>query len=143
MAHVKVSVDIPRPPQDVWADVEQLETHVEWMADAESIEFEGNQQRGVGTKMRVLTKVGPLRTVDLIHVTGWTPPRSIAVRHEGLVTGEGEFVLERKPTGTRFVWSENLSMPWYFGGPLGAALAKPVLAAVWRRNLRRLAARFG
>jgi carbon monoxide dehydrogenase subunit G len=137
-----VSTDIPRPPEEVWADVEQLETHVEWMADAERIDFDGEQRRGVGTTMRVLTKVGPLQTVDIIRVTGWDPPRSIAVRHEGLVTGSGEFTLEPIPAGTRFVWSEDLAMPWYFGGPVGAFVARPVLALVWRRNLERLAARF-
>jgi hypothetical protein len=92
--------------------------------------------------MRVLTKVGPLRTVDVIRVLGWEPQRSIAVRHEGLVTGEGEFRLQSAGSGTVFLWVEDLAMPWYFGGRLGAFVAKPVLAAVWRRNLRRLAARF-
>jgi uncharacterized protein YndB with AHSA1/START domain len=142
MAKVVVSVDIPHPPETVWADVERLETHVEWMADAESIDFEGELRRGVGTTMRVFTKVGPLQTVDVIRVTGWDAPNTIAVRHEGLVTGEGEFILEPIPIGTRFVWAEVLSMPWYFGGPVGAVVAKPVLAVAWRRNLRRLAARF-
>lgn len=142
MAKIQVSINLPQPPEVVWADVERLETHVEWMADAESIEFEGEKRRGVGTTMRVLTKVGPLQTVDVIQVTGWDPPRSIAVRHEGLVTGEGEFTLKPAPTGTRFLWSEELTMPWYFGGALGGFVAKPVLGWVWRRNLQRLAARF-
>lgn len=142
MAKIEVSIDIPHPPSVVWADVEKLETHVEWMVDAETIEFEGQTKRGVGTVMRVLTKVGPLQTVDVIRVVGWDPPHSIAVRHEGLVTGEGEFRLEETSSGTRFVWVEILTMPWYFGGRLGSVVAKPVLEAVWRRNLRTLAARF-
>lgn len=142
MAKIQVSIEIPQPPAVVWADVERLETHVEWMADAESIEFEGDQRSGVGTTMKVLTKVGPLRTVDVIRVLGWEPERSIAVRHEGLVTGEGEFRLKATRLGTQFLWAEDLVLPWYFGGPFGAFVAKPVLAAIWRRNLKRLAARF-
>ncbi len=142
MAKIEVSIDIPRSPETVWDDVQQLETHVEWMADAERIDFEGEQRRGVGTTMRVLTKVGPLQTTDVIRVVSWDPPHTIGVRHEGLVTGEGEFQLVPAKSGTRFVWVEELMMPWYFGGPLGAWVAKPVLAAVWRRNLKRLAARF-
>lgn len=142
MAKTQVKIDISQPPEVVWADIERLETHVEWMADAESIEFEGEQRRGIGTTMNVLTRVGPLKTTDVIRIVGWDPPRSIAVRHEGLVIGEGEFTLEPLSTGTRFVWTEELTMPWYFGGPLGGLLAKPVLAWVWRRNLKRLAARF-
>ncbi len=143
MPKIEVSVDIPQPPSVVWADVERLETHVEWMADADSIEFIGEQRRDVGTVMQVLTKVGPLRTNDVIRVVGWEPGRSISVRHEGLITGTGEFLLETIESGTRFVWREHLEMPWYFGGPAGALAAKPVLTWVWRRNLSRLADRFG
>jgi carbon monoxide dehydrogenase subunit G len=142
MASIQVSIDIPKPPEVVWADIEQLETHVDWMADAESIEFEGEQRRGPGTTMRVLTKVGPLQTTDIIRVVGWEPVSSIAVVHQGIVTGEGEFRLQPIPAGTRFQWIENLKMPWYFGGPIGSWLARPVLGWVWRRNLKRLAARF-
>ena len=142
MARIQVSVEIAQPPAVVWADVARLDTHVEWMADAESIEFADDQRSGVGTTMKVLTKVGPLRTVDVIRVVGWEEQRSIAVRHEGLVTGEGEFRLQSTGSGTLFYWAEDLAMPWYFGGPLGALVAKPILAAIWRRNLRRLAARF-
>lgn len=143
MARVVVTIEIPRRPEEVWADIERLETHVEWMADAESIDFETTQRRGVGTTMRVFTKVGPFRTVDIIRVVGWEPPRSISVLHEGMVTGKGEFTLAPSAVGTTFAWSEDLIMPWYLGSSVGASVARPVLAAIWRRNLTRLAARFG
>lgn len=142
MAAIEVSIDIPADVATVWADVERLETHVEWMADAESIEFVGDQRRGTGVVMRVLTRVGPLQTTDVIRVTSWTQQRSIGVRHEGLVSGVGTFQLEEQGDGTRFTWREELSLPWYFGGFVGGQLAKPVLAWIWRRNLRRLRARF-
>jgi carbon monoxide dehydrogenase subunit G len=142
MARVQVSIEIPRDVTTVWNDVERLETHSEWMADAAAIEFEGDLTRGVGVVMRVLTQVGPLRTTDVIRVTSWEPNRSIGVQHEGLVTGRGEFRLEPTATGTRFTWDEELRLPWYFGGPIGEVAAKPILTFVWKRNLRRLAARF-
>lgn len=142
MAQIEVCIDIARTPEVVWADVAQLGTHVEWMADAESIEFESESRSGRGTVMRVLTKVGPLRTTDVIRVVDWDPPRRIGVRHEGLVTGSGEFTLVPIAGGTRFIWSETLEMPLYLGGRVGALAAKPVLTWVWRRNLRRLATRF-
>ena len=142
MTKVHVSIDIPQDAATIWADIERLETHVEWMADAAAIEFEGDQRRGVGVVMRVLTEVGPLRTMDVIRVTSWQPGVSIGVLHEGLVTGTGEFRLEPTPDGTRFHWEEKLRLPWYLGGPLGGIAAKPILSLIWRRNLRRLAARF-
>ena len=142
MARIQVSTILAADPATVWRDVQQLETHVEWMADAESIEFEGDQRRDVGTVMRVLTKVGPLQTTDIIRVVSWEPNRTIGVVHEGLVTGRGEFRLEPHPEGTMFVWDEELTMPWYFAGRLGAWVAAPVLRWVWKRNLARLADRF-
>lgn len=142
MAAVDVSIDIPVSPEVVWVDVANLETHAEWMADVARIDFVGEQQTGAGTTMRVLTKVGPLHTVDVIRIVRWEPPHLIEVVHEGVVTGSGLFRLEPIGAGTRFRWSEKLRMPWYFGGPVGAYLATPILARVWRGNLQRLAARF-
>ena len=133
----------PATPAAVWADVEQVERHAEWMADAESIEFLGERRRGVGTRMRVATKVGPLRTMDVMEFTGWDPPHRMAIRHEGLVTGEGAFTLMAEGgDGTRFTWKEDLSFPWYLGGPVTAFFAAPVLRWIWKRNLGALAQRF-
>ena len=140
---IEVSVFISAPPDEVWAEVEQVERHAEWMADAESIEFLGDQQRGAGTRMRVATKVGPLRTMDIMEFTGWDPPHTMAIRHQGLVTGEGAFTLSPESSGTRFVWKEQLSFPWYLGGPITGFFAAPVLRWIWKRNLTGLAKRFG
>jgi hypothetical protein len=41
---------------------------------------------------------------------------------------------------TRLTWSEEIDFPWRFGGPLGAAFARPILTLIWRGNLRRLKA---
>ena len=142
MARVTVSTEIPAAIADVWADVARLETHVEWMADAESIVFRGDARSGVGVIMEVLTRVGPLRTTDVIRVMTWEPPNRIGVVHEGLVEGVGEFRLEPNGAGTSFTWDEELSFPWYLGGAIAAWVARPVLAWVWRRNLQRLAVRF-
>jgi carbon monoxide dehydrogenase subunit G len=141
---VRISVDqlIPAPVDEVWDDIGDLETHVEWMADAESIEFVGDRRRGMGTTMRVLTRLGPLRTTDLIRVVSWDPPHRIGVVHEGLVTGRGEFRLAPEAGHTRFSWEEDLGFPWYLGGDVTAYAARPLLRRVWKRNLSRLAARF-
>ena len=61
MAGIKVSRTIAASVERVWAVVEPVERHIDWMADAESITFVGDQQRGVGTKFLCLTKVGPIR----------------------------------------------------------------------------------
>jgi len=133
---------IPAPPETVWADVARLETHAEWMTDAESIELLGDRDHGVGTRMQVATKVGPFRTMDVMEFTGWDPPTRMAIRHQGLITGEGEFTLTAQGSATRFMWRESLTFPWYLGGAVTAFFAAPVLKWMWKRNLDRLAKRF-
>ena len=141
MARITVSVDIDATPQRVWAVVEPVERHVDWMHDAVAIRFDGEQTRGVGTRFWCDTKVGPIKLVDTMEITAWEPEHSMGVRHIGMVTGSGQFTLtpidlDRR---TRFTWSEELIFPWWLGGPVGAFVGgKVVLAAIWKRNLRDL-----
>jgi carbon monoxide dehydrogenase subunit G len=139
---ISVGIAIGAPVGDVWSYVSRVERHVDWMADAESITFLTDQTRGAGTRMSVATAVGPLRTTDIMEFTDWDPPHRMAIRHEGLVTGEGAFTLEPYGAGTWFSWSETLSFPTHLGGDVIGLAAKPVLTAVWRRNLNRLARHF-
>jgi hypothetical protein len=143
VAKIRVSTVLDAPPDVVWADVEDIATHHEWMADAVAIRFLGDQRRGVGTRFECDTKVGPFRLTDVMEVTEWAPGRAMGVTHVGLVTGTGRFTLRRMRGGrTRFQWKERLRFPWWLGGPIGALAAKPVLTWVWRRSMRDLQRRF-
>lgn len=136
---LRVGITISASPAEVWRVIESIERHVEWMADAESISFTGTARRGVGTRFDCVTKIGPLRTTDRMEITEWTPERAMGIEHHGAVSGRGLFTLSKIPLlGTRFTWTEALTFPWWMGGPVGAFAAKPLLRAVWRRNLRRL-----
>ncbi len=126
----------------VWAELERIEDHVRWMADATAIRFTGPRRRGEGTTFECDTKVGPVRMTDRMEITGWDPGSSMEVVHRGIVTGRGRFTLEDAPgRATTIRWQEELRFPPWWGGRLGALMARPVLAAVWRGNLRRLRTR--
>ena len=136
---IRVATTIDAPPERVWQVVESIEHHTDWMADAQRITFVSARRRGVGTEFDCLTRVGPFRTTDRMTVTEWEPGRSMGIEHRGVVTGRGRFTLKRRRHGkTRFGWSERLRFPWWMGGPVGERLAKPLLRAIWRRNLTRL-----
>jgi hypothetical protein len=138
-----VSTIIDAAPKQVWADVEDLASHVSWMADAHEIRFLTEQRSGVGTRFECDTKIGPVRLTDVMEITEWVPGRSMGVRHSGVVTGTGRFTLKKARGGrTQFQWRERLVFPLWLGGPVGAFVSKPVLRWVWRRNLARLADRF-
>jgi hypothetical protein len=136
---LRVGISIRASPAQVWRTIEPIERHVDWMADAVAINFTSSSRRGVGTSFDCLTRVGPLRTTDRMTVTEWEPRRAMGIEHRGAVTGRGRFTLRARPRGrTRFTWTEELTFPWCMGGAAGALAAKPVLRAVWRRNLRAL-----
>ena len=133
-----MSIDIAAPVAEVWRHAADLPSHTDWMGDAAEIEFLTESTSGAGTTMKVLTKVGPLSTTDVMKVIRWEEPRLIEVHHEGVVTGQGRFEIEPIDTEhTRFSWNEDLEMPWYFGGRLGSPISDRVLAQIWRANLRR------
>lgn len=131
---------IDAPPAAVWAELEQIEHHVDWMADAERITFRSKSTRGVGTEIECLTRIGPLSTTDVLRFTEWKPRSTMGIEHTGVVTGRGSFTLRRKRGGrTRLCWDERLSFPRWMGGPVGEQAARPIMRRIWRGNLRRLA----
>jgi uncharacterized protein YndB with AHSA1/START domain len=150
MANIRLSVSVDAPRRRVWADLADIASHAEWMQDAQSIRFTSARRTGVGTELVCRTRVGPLRLDDRMVVTEWRPYRAMAIRHAGVVTGTGRVTLgrpRRRPGGrragrTRLTWHEQLSFPWWMGGPVGAATAAPVLARIWRKNLDAFARRF-
>ena len=139
---VVVSTVIDRSPTEVWSDVRNIASHVDWMLDAEAIRFVSDRTEGVGTRFECDTKVGPFALTDVMEITAWVDEQTMGVRHVGLVEGTGEFTLRSVGQDqTEFRWEEDLSFPWWMGGPLGALVARPVLRAIWKGNLKRLKAR--
>jgi hypothetical protein len=139
---ITVSTVIDARPSEVWAAVEDIGSHVEWMADAEAIRFTTERTSGVGTTFECDTKVGPFRLTDVMQITRWEPRAAMGVRHIGLVDGEGVFTLQRVRRGrTRFGWSERLVFPWWMGGPIGGLVGGRVMKRIWKANLRRLKTR--
>jgi uncharacterized protein YndB with AHSA1/START domain len=139
---VRVSRVLAAPPPAVWAQLADIADHVTWMADAAAIRFTSDRREGLGTTFECDTRVGPLTTVDVMEVTDWRPGEAMGVRHAGVVTGTGRFTLAAVSGGrSRLTWAEDLSFPWYLGGPVTARLATPVLRRLWAGNLRRFADR--
>ena len=138
MAFISVEATIAAPAEEVWAQIADIGSHVRWMDDAVAIRFTSPAHAGVGATFECDTKVGPVRLTDRMVVTDWDPPTVMGIRHVGVVTGRGRFVLEPVPGGTRFTWEEDLDFPVRIGGRVGEALAVPLLRRVWRRNLANL-----
>jgi uncharacterized protein YndB with AHSA1/START domain len=135
---ISVATTIAAPPERVWAEIEDIGSHVRWMEDAVAIRFTSEERAAVGTTFDCDTRIGLLRLTDRMEVTEWNPRRALGIRHVGVVTGSGRFLLEPVPGGTRFTWEEDLTFPPWMGGRVGGVLAAPVLRRVWARNLANL-----
>lgn len=143
MARIRVATTLEAPPERVWAELEDIGSHVTWMADAVAIRFLSDQRQGQGTRFECDTRVGPITLTDVMEITEWAPGRAMGVDHLGVVGGTGRFTLTPAGAGrTRFQWEEQLRFPRWMGGRLGASLGRPALAWIWRRNLRSLQRRF-
>jgi uncharacterized protein YndB with AHSA1/START domain len=140
---IHTCITIARSPDEVWRAVERIESHVEWMLDAESVTFRGDQHTGVGAEFDCLTRVGPLHTNDHFVVSRWEPGAIMGIEHRGAVTGVGEFRLRPLGEGgsTEFCWEETLTFPWWLGSLAGEQVGRPVLRRIWEGNLRRLKAK--
>ena len=125
--------------QDVWNEVSKIENHTSWMKDAEKIDFLTDLRSGIGTKIKVLTKIGPIKLYDYMTFTKWEEEKVIGVDHVGIVSGKGEMVFEAVSDNvTSFSWRETLKFPIYFGGPIGEIFGKPILKLIWKANLENL-----
>ena len=136
MRTISVRRRVRADAETVWDALADIAAHVEWMADARSIRFTSASTEGVGTTFDCDTKVGPLHLTDRMEVTEWVPERAMAVRHVGVVTGEGRFTLTTRGEHTDLEWTETLDFPWWIPS-VPAAL---VLREIWRWNLRRFEA---
>ena len=132
MGSVVVRRRIRADVETVWDALADIAAHVEWMADAQSIRFTSATTEGEGTTFECVTKVGPFRLIDRMEVTEWVPEQVMAVRHTGIVTGEGRFTITPMGARTELAWRESLRFPWW----IPSLPASIVMKQIWRWNLR-------
>lgn len=156
MARLDLRTFIRATPQRVWDVISDLSGQQRWMEDVHALEVVGDRQGGVGTLVRVTSKVFGLPLVrDVMEIVAWEPPRELCVVHRGELSrrsghfwqfplsGTAAFHLEPARGGTIFRWTEEFSPPLGALGELGySLLIEPHLRRVFGRsmdNVRRIA----
>jgi carbon monoxide dehydrogenase subunit G len=136
---VHAAADVPAPAERVW------EVLVDWPRHAEWVPFtRASGGAGEGERVEAWTGVGRLGFLDTMEITAWEPPHRVSVRHLGrLVRGEGRFDLLDLPAGRcRVIWAERIDLPLGAFGRAGWIAAGPLVRAVLRMSLWRLARMF-
>ncbi len=138
MATIQISTQINVSPEILWEEMRHIDRHVNWMNDAVSISFLSPSTEGVGTSFTCLTKVGPLKTTDIMTITEWEENKTMRVEHVGLVKGTGTFEIDPSHEGSTITWKESLTFPWWMLGSFGSLFASPILRLIWKKNLQNL-----
>jgi carbon monoxide dehydrogenase subunit G len=140
--HVRASVQVRAPAQDVWAALTHWELQGEWMIRTTVRTLDGDG-RGVGGRIEAFTGLGRVGFVDTMEITEWRPPNWCAVRHTGrVVRGSASFAIVEAvddAEGSTLTWDEDLDIP---GGAFGArcfALARPAITYPVLLSLKRFA----
>jgi hypothetical protein len=141
-------------PERVLAVLADWERQPLWMPDVAWMRLAGTG-RELGARLEVRTRVfGIPAATDDMTVTVWDPPRRLAIEHEGVVKGIGEWLLApigaRAPGGdavnegeggarwTRFTWIESFRMPPPVAGDLALLIYSPWQRWMLRRSVRNL-----
>lgn len=135
------SIVLPVGPTAAWEVLLRWEDQARWMKDADSVEVLTARREGVGTRIAVRTRVWnvPLFTEQL-EVVLWEPPRRLVMAHRSFVRGVGTWALAPEGVGTRFTWTEELSLPIPVLGELALLVYRPFMRHLMRGALQRLRA---
>jgi hypothetical protein len=118
---VEGSIEIATPPEKIWPFLIQPENILKWCITFQKCEFTGRQQSGVGLSFYVEEKAGgPLLKIHFT-VTEWVENQKVAFKMTSgnFVKGyEQWWQLEPVSSGSRFIFAENVKMPWGIIGKL-------------------------
>lgn len=130
--HVALHVDIAAPADRVFTALTQWSQQGAWMVGT-TVRVTKGDGTSVGSELSAFTGAGRIGFLDTMAITRWEPPHRVDVLHTGrVVRGTGTMeVLEISALSSRFIWSEDLTLPLGALGRLGWPVAKlPFLAGV-------------
>ena len=122
---------LPVEPAEAWSVLSEWERQADWMRDADRVEVLSVHRQGPGVLLAVRTRVFNVPAfTERLEVVAWEPPHRMLMAHRSGIHGTGEWLLEPFLGGTRFTWTEDISLP--LGGLGRAALS------VYRPFMRHL-----
>jgi uncharacterized membrane protein len=140
LAPLRMLEVVDAPIEATWAILSDIPLQPAWMTEMKTVRLLTPGPVSAGTRGEATVRILGISVTDEVTVTEFEPPVRFGVRHEGLVTGGGELRLEAGADGTTTIvrWAETLVAP--FLPDLAAAVAGPILRAVFQADLRRLKA---
>ncbi|MDQ4005793.1 MAG: SRPBCC family protein [Actinomycetota bacterium] len=136
--YIVTTVDITRPPAEVWPYLVDWERLGRWMREARDFTVVGDRREGVGVEATATIRIAGITTRDRIRVTRWEPPSVLEIAHLGWVGGSGYQELSPTDDGSHLFWRETLQPPWGVIGRIGIRMFAPVMRRIFQRDLELL-----
>jgi hypothetical protein len=142
MPVLSLTIDIAATPERVFAGLVDWAGQSRWMLGTKVWVPAQASGVGVGGKIEAFTGIGRIGFLDTMEITEWVEPHRVDVVHTGrVVRGTGTMLVEPRPGNTsRFVWSEDLELPFGAFGAFGWIFVKPGFRWGVLRSLKAFAA---
>jgi hypothetical protein len=128
------------PPERVWAVLAEWRRYPNWMPDVAWVRPLGTGRQD-NLVLLVRTRVFGLPVAnDVLRVSAWEPPHRMAIVHQGLVRGTGEWRLQPLDGGrfTRFTWLEDVTAQPPILGEAALRVYWPWQRRMFRRSIENL-----
>ena len=136
---VEREIVLPATADEAWSVLVDWERQADWMRDADRVEVLTPHREGVGVRLAARTRVFNVPALtELLEVVAWEPPRRLVIAHRRFVHGDGEWLLDDDPNGTRFTWIEDVSLSVPVAGELALRVYRPFLRVLMDRGMRDL-----
>jgi hypothetical protein len=125
---VSREVVLPTRIDEAWSVLADWERQADWMRDADHVDVLTPHREGVGVTIAVRTRIYGIPVfTETLEVLDWDPPRRLVIAHRSFVGGTGTWLLEPVEEGTRFTWTEDLSLPVPVVGELALRVYRPFM----------------
>jgi uncharacterized protein YndB with AHSA1/START domain len=122
MSPIVSSIDIARPPDEVFAYVTDPSRFPEWQPDIVSVRVEGDRPPGVGSRFTTTRRIGRIERTMTQEIVRINAPRSWAVRGvDGPIRPNVDVTVEPLSAGSRVTFALDFE-----GHGLGALIAPAV-----------------
>jgi uncharacterized membrane protein len=137
---VSESIEVSAPPQAVWDYLAEPENYLRFMSGVTRWEVQGEQRSGLGSRVRMLIRVGAAELGGLIEWVEFSEPRDMAWSSVTGIDQRGRWRLRELPDD-----NTKVEMRYAYGvagsgitGWIAEMVASPTLRRHLRRTLQQL-----
>lgn len=132
MPRLRAAIEIDAPREHVFALAGDLVKRPEWTTFVKEVTVTSGDGKSVGSKDRLVAKIGPLPNTWEGELTEYAPGETWARKFEGYFVGDERITLTPAGNATVVEWAVDYTPPFGLIGKVGAFL---VMARVYQNEL--------